>query len=323
MPFIKAKGFGGTVQGTGAHTYNIRARKEGTPAGNTRGENSVDLQTARANANNAARAPYSSILGGQNNEIEYRSDHATIGGGSGNEITWSPNAVLGGGLQNLIDSISPQSTICGGFGNIIAAQTPYSFIGGGRSNKVDSESDFATIVGGDQNLIDDDALYAFIGGGKANTIEDSSPYSTIVGGKDNKINNYSQYSFIGGGYNNVADYDYAMILGGANNKVDAAYGCAFGRRAKANHQGAFVWADSVDADFASIINNEFAIRASGGVRLGPGDARCVIQAEDAAPTDGDLFNGSVVMYIDEGGNNLKFRVKYTGGTLKTGTLAVI
>jgi hypothetical protein len=42
---------------------------------------------------------------------------------------------------------------------------------------------------------------------------------------------------------------------------------AAGNRAKANHDGAFVWADSTDADFASTAANRFAIRASGGVVL--------------------------------------------------------
>ena len=42
---------------------------------------------------------------------------------------------------------------------------------------------------------------------------------------------------------------------------------AAGRNAKANHQGAFVWADSQDADFASTAANQFSIRAAGGVRV--------------------------------------------------------
>jgi hypothetical protein len=38
--------------------------------------------------------------------------------------------------------------------------------------------------------------------------------------------------------------------------------------AKANHFGAFVWADgSSNVDFASITQNEFAIRAASGVRI--------------------------------------------------------
>ncbi|MDW8309086.1 MAG: tail fiber domain-containing protein, partial [Verrucomicrobiales bacterium] len=45
------------------------------------------------------------------------------------------------------------------------------------------------------------------------------------------------------------------------------YAFAAGRRAKANHTGAFVWADAQNADFVSTATNTFNIRASGGVRL--------------------------------------------------------
>jgi len=40
-----------------------------------------------------------------------------------------------------------------------------------------------------------------------------------------------------------------------------------GRRAKALHDGSFVWADSTNADFTSSTNNQFSIRAAGGVRF--------------------------------------------------------
>jgi hypothetical protein len=50
----------------------------------------------------------------------------------------------------------------------------------------------------------------------------------------------------------------------------ASYAFAAGYRAKANHTGAFVWADSQDADFASTANNQFNIRAAGGVQLSTG-----------------------------------------------------
>jgi hypothetical protein len=45
------------------------------------------------------------------------------------------------------------------------------------------------------------------------------------------------------------------------------YSFAAGNRAQANHDGSFVWADSQNADFASVIENEFAIRAQNGLRV--------------------------------------------------------
>lgn len=43
---------------------------------------------------------------------------------------------------------------------------------------------------------------------------------------------------------------------------------------------------------------------------------------DSAPTDADISNSQVTAYLDETNNKLKFRVKYAGGTLKTGEVAL-
>jgi hypothetical protein len=54
---------------------------------------------------------------------------------------------------------------------------------------------------------------------------------------------------------------------GGDNNIAGLMSFAAGHRAKANHTGAFVWADSTEADFASTAQNQFSIRATGGVRL--------------------------------------------------------
>jgi serine/threonine protein kinase len=91
--------------------------------------------------------------------------------------------------------------------------------------------------------------------------------------RHNEIGANSDYSVVGGGYDNhiANNSPYAVIPGGRENSA-ASYAFAAGRRAKANQTGAFVWADSQDADFFSATNNEFAVRASGGVRLETGGA---------------------------------------------------
>ena len=45
------------------------------------------------------------------------------------------------------------------------------------------------------------------------------------------------------------------------------YSFAAGNRAKASHDGAFVWGDSYNADVASTNANSWTVRASGGVRF--------------------------------------------------------
>jgi hypothetical protein len=47
----------------------------------------------------------------------------------------------------------------------------------------------------------------------------------------------------------------------------STYCFASGRRAKAIHDGSFVWGDSTDADVQSSTNDQFTVRASGGVRF--------------------------------------------------------
>jgi hypothetical protein len=44
---------------------------------------------------------------------------------------------------------------------------------------------------------------------------------------------------------------------------------------------------------------------------------------NSAPADADLVASQISFYLDESGNNLKVKVKYAGGTVKIGTLAVV
>ena len=69
------------------------------------------------------------------------------------------------------------------------------------------------------------------------------------------------------GDNNEADGAGSVALGSlclASNN----FAFALGQSAKAIHQGAFVWADSQPGDFSSTSNNQFLIRAGGGVGIG-------------------------------------------------------
>ncbi|MCP4695340.1 MAG: peptidase S74, partial [Gammaproteobacteria bacterium] len=59
----------------------------------------------------------------------------------------------------------------------------------------------------------------------------------------------------------------ATVAGGYLNTASGAYSFAAGTQANAIHDGAFVWADAQAVNFNSAAVNEFAVRASGGVRL--------------------------------------------------------
>lgn len=157
-----------------------------------------------------------------------------------------------------------------------------SFVTGGWSGSGEPEPNRAlggrsAIIGGRDNTAQ--ALHAAIVGGVDNAAEGGS--SAILGGRSNTASGLR--SAIAGGFNNIADGsrsaiaggedntangDYAFIGGGTENVASGTRSFAAGRRAQANHNGAFVWADNVDAEFASTGQNQFLIRADGGVGIG-------------------------------------------------------
>ncbi len=79
---------------------------------------------------------------------------------------------------------------------------------------------------------------------------------------------------------NQANAAYGTIPGGFQNSVGGQFAFAAGNRAKANHPGSFVWGDSTAADIASTANNQFTVRAGGGVRFLTGGAGMTVDGTD-------------------------------------------
>ena len=105
-----------------------------------------------------------------------------------------------------------------------------------------------------------------IGGGGNDGAENRvlGSYGTVAGGLGNTV--AGRYGSIGGGQANEAGGAWSTVGGGWRNTAAGDYSFAAGRRAKANHLGSFVWSDSGSLpDFPSTANNQFLIRASGGV----------------------------------------------------------
>jgi hypothetical protein len=178
---------------------------------------------------------------------------SVVGGGRWNKAGW--NATVGGGTWNRAAAWG--STIGGGESN--NAWDLHTTVGGGIGNKVTHHS--ATIGGGESNTCASD--HGVIGGGLLNA--DSGWCVTISGGAYNRAN--GNYAAIGGGELDTADGAWATIPGGRKNVASGKYSLAAGRRAKALHDGSFIWADSMDSDFSSISANEFAVGAAMGLRV--------------------------------------------------------
>ena len=220
------------------------------------------------------------VIGGSSaNSVEAGVTGATIVGGGGVAfLTYDHHYIagdfgfIGGGLNNSIGMITPGedfggATIVGGFNNSIGTNASGTFIGGGAGNQIRDFADEGVIGGGYGNMIGSAADYATIGGGEQNLIvlpSGANSWSTIGGGLRNT--NGASAGTIGGGVSNSISGDYATIPGGLQNSA-TNFAFAAGRRAKAVHQGAFVWSDSTDADFASTTVNQFAVRAQNGIMI--------------------------------------------------------
>jgi hypothetical protein len=61
------------------------------------------------------------------------------------------------------------------------------------------------------------------------------------------------------------------------------------------------------------------LHVSGSTRL---EGQTTIKTVDTPVTDSDLINSSISFYLDESANELKVRVKYSDGSLKTGTIGL-
>jgi hypothetical protein len=99
----------------------------------------------------------------------------------------------------------------------------------------------------------------------------------VSGGYDNTAK--GDQSTVSGGQGNTASGYSATVSGGYGNTASGKESFAAGSGAQALHQGAFVWADSQGSAFASTANDQFCIRAQGGVQLDPTTSLFFGQAE--------------------------------------------
>ncbi len=189
----------------------------------------------------------------------------------------SPN-VVNGSASNTVTNNNLLGSVIGGGGtsdnNCYAPATAtYNRPCGNRTI-----SNFATISGGISNFVNGGSG-GFVGGGSSNTAD--GDYATVSGGINNTAglqsavgggtaNNASGFeSTIGGGKSNSASGTNSTVPGGVGNVAGAIASLAAGNRAKAMHDGSFVWGDSLTADISSSAANQFVVRATGGVHFNP------------------------------------------------------
>ena len=175
-----------------------------------------------------------------------------------------PN-IIGGTSSNAVTTGVTGATIGGGELNLVTEVL--GTVGGGRENRAgDDDADrfnayAATVAGGIRNVASGDS--ATVGGGRDN--QATADFSTVAGGVSNVAGGGS--STVGGGTTNQAAGRQSTVPGGSNNSAAGHHSFAAGYRAKANHDGAFVWADSNNFNFSSQSADTFRVRATGGARF--------------------------------------------------------
>ncbi len=255
----RANGFRAMV---GGGSQNVADNDHTTVAGGVNNLASYTQATIGGGGNNVASGRDATISGGSGNSASFTA--ATIGGGSYN-IASSINTTVGGGEHNTASGAF--STIGGGSSNVAGEYN--AAVGGGSGNV--SSADSATIAGGLANHATD--KYSVVGGGNANVAGNGNDdlrdaqYSTVSGGSHNEAGGLA--STVAGGTLNSATGAYATIPGGTSNTAAGDYSFAAGRHANVqpDHRGTFLFADSNDVSFDSSTANEFAARATGGVRF--------------------------------------------------------
>jgi hypothetical protein len=223
-------------------------------------------------------APYALALPGFYTTVSSISPDSTpnlIGGHISNTVTSGVTGatISGGGGPNPDDGENQQNrvsdhggTVSGGAGNVagnlngIINDSSTATVGGGYKNLAKGQS--STISGGAWSIAE--GAYATIGGGNDNSA--SGQFTTVGGGTLNSAS--GERATVGGGTSNSASGLNAVTPGGQLNWAGGDYSFAAGRRARANHAGAFVWAGSIDADVASPTTETFSVRALGGIWLG-------------------------------------------------------
>jgi hypothetical protein len=202
-------------------------------------------------------------------------DFGSIGGGIENVA--ASLATVSGGRHNRALALHASS----GGGAFNTASAMAATIAGGQNNS--ANGDFATVAGG---LGNEAGIAATVSGGTNNSA--LGRFATSGGGAHNTAN--GRAATVGGGEENVAGGDYATVAGGRRNSATEFATFAAGSHASAYHAGSFVWADAsgfFEPEFASTGNNQFLIRAGGGVGIGTSTPVRALDVRDGTGAAGD------------------------------------
>ncbi|MFO1515001.1 MAG: tail fiber domain-containing protein [Verrucomicrobiota bacterium] len=223
-------------------------------------------------------------------------------------LTATPYAVFAAGAAALsATGIQPVSLSVNGTNVLRITLVNDTFYGSTTANSVG---------GSPANVISSGVVGGFIGGGGNGLIPNrvSGDYASVLGGLGNLASGFastasgynntaSGYFSTAMGYNNIASGDYATAIGDVA-LASGAFSMALGRHAQATNIGSFVWADGSSASpFSSTADNQFLIRATGGVGINTASPQ-----GDLHVKGNSVFQGAVAPVADAATNLLNLGI---------------
>ena len=240
---------GGNFSGNGANMANVNAAQ-------LNGLNATNFWQTGGNAGTVAGTNFIGTTDNQPVEL-------WVNGSRALRLEPTANDVVDSNIVNVIGGSSANYLAPGIVGATIGGGGAGFYHGLPSTNSISAR--FGTIGGGLGNTVQTNAYYSTIGGGNGNTIQTNAFDSVIGGGLGNAIQPNAAYAAIPGGYNNIA---------GGTNSFAAGY------RAQATNNGAFVWSDgSTNRNFNSTADNQFSVRANGGVRFVTGGGGMTVDGQ--------------------------------------------
>ncbi len=253
--------YGGTIGGGGGSLLGLH----------TTNRVSGFLPTVSGGGNNVASGNFSTVAGGRGNLASGPSSFVageSCEASGTNAVAFGYNTAASGFASTAmgLNSWAGDDLATAMGNNTLAAGNSSTAMGSGAKAQGDSSTAMGenTVASGFASTAMGDSTIASGSGSTAigNSTWASGTDSTAMG-KSSTATGFASTA-MGHGANASAQASTAM---GYETEATGIGSTAMGYRARALQHGSFVWADFQAADFASTADNQFSIRASGGVRL--------------------------------------------------------
>lgn len=233
---------------------------------------------------------------------------------AGNGVSIGYLSVLTNGYVSLgyNNNINSGSSVVVGSGNAFTSGGQFNLIYG--ASNTETSGNYKFIYGYSVATGIYESIFCV---GRSITVYENN--TAMVGGQNSPINKL----FLGTGQKSNAtqsDVYYSLSSPTTSSNIAGKNLYILGSGSTGTAKGGWVYQSVIYGTSASG-TTENATKAD--VTIATSDLEFIIRANSSAPTDANIPNGFICPYLDESGNNLIFRVRYSSGTLKTATIALV